>query len=158
MFDDDGLFDEGTVEWVCLACKTSNTLDVDVLALSMDEGTAEGKCSNCGKRYYLSVHPEWVVDEMVDADQADKEDTEREYKRTHPLVEISRDGGQTWTEERLDVRNLDPATSAIKAGNMVRARGKTYKITLADAPDELRDRFSQMLSAELLDSGVGPGA
>jgi len=157
-FDDDGLFDEGTVEWACLACKTSNTLHVDALSLSMDEGSAEAKCSNCGKRYYLSLHPEYVVDEMFDADQVDKEEAEEEFNRTHPLVEISRDGGHTWSEERLDVRNVDPATSAIKPGDMVQVLGKTYKIPLADSPSDLRERFSQMLAAEPVDSDGTPGA
>lgn len=111
--------------WDCPHCQKMNS---ESLAKEDDPY----KCRGCGRKYYLTF--------SVDVMEIDAYDDQTDLVYTPKMVEIevSKDAGQTWEKMTVDTKDLNPDTSPLKPGWLLRHNGSTYKVYMHNSLKRLQ--------------------
>lgn len=57
------------------------------------------------------------------------------------LLKVSRDQGETWTEEMVDVKVIDPEVSPLKEGDLVEYQDTRYIVVANEAENKMTSPF-----------------
>ena len=100
--------------WKCPSCNKGNW----ETCANEDEPY---ECEGCKREFLLTFSVEVEEVELYDR----KSDSVSEIKLTE--IEVSKDSGETWEKMTVNTRDLNPETSPIKDGWLLRHNGQTYK-------------------------------
>ncbi|MGK9289655.1 hypothetical protein KXR68_12845 [Staphylococcus warneri] len=111
--------------WVCPNCKTIN-----------DECYADEdkfyECDECGKKSALTF--------SVDVESVELYEEPKE-KANMLKIGVSRDKGRTWEEIDVNTRDLNPATSPLNPGDLIKApNGSIWLVWLDQSTGLLRTK------------------
>jgi hypothetical protein len=111
--------------WDCPRCKKTNWENF----ANEDDPY---KCKGCQKKFYLTFSVE--VEEI----ESHNEET-GEAESIHLVdIEVSQDSGETWQTMTVNTRDLNPDTSPLKSGWLLRHNGQTHRLYLHESLKRLQ--------------------